>query len=475
MWLLGLYVVHSAFVLALALRSVYRTTNALAWVICCMFLPIIGLILYVVLARPVSIRRARRVADSDWGQSTLTAAPVDSALHRLAGIEQAMSQLSGGKAVTGEVRILPSGDDTYAALFQALEAATVSVDVEYYIVEDDPVGHAFLSLLAERAAAGVTVRLLVDGLGSRHIVRRQLPRAAAAGVNCRVMFPFRFPWLRPGLNHRDHCKIVVIDGKVGFTGGINIGLEYTGHKPDVGPWRDTHAQITGEAVRGLAGVFELNWSVGTPVTAKPNRRMIGRANNAPGYRPPSVGLSEAIPAWMQTVESGPDRPVRAVQALYFLCLTEAKHTIDMVTPYFVPDNDLTMAMKLAVARGVCVRLLVPAHCDHKVVGFAARTYFAELAKAGVEVWLYNGQLLHAKVVVVDGSVSVLGASNFDLRSFRLNYEVCQVVYGEAAAAVLAKQFEADLTRAHHVRADEVKQVLPVGVLERAARLLAPLL
>ncbi|WDL95425.1 cardiolipin synthase [Alicyclobacillus sp. ALC3] len=479
-WLLALYAAHSVLVLALALRSVYRPTNALAWVICCMFIPVIGLILYVVLARPVSIRRARLADDSSEESLALLSTPANSALRGLVGVEQAMSKLSGGTATHGTVRILPNGEETYAALFEALESAASSITAEYYIIRNDPVGQTFLSILARKAAAGVSVRLLVDGIGSLGVVRSQLPKLAGVGVDCRVVFPLQFPWLRPGINHRDHCKIVVIDGSIGYIGGINIGLEYTGHKPGVGAWRDTHAQVTGQAVQGLARVFELNWSVGRQVSAgrSSNRTQADRVqllNGIPDYRPPTSRQADAIPALMQTVESGPDRPVRTVQALYFMCLTQAKRTVDMVTPYFVPDTDLTMAMKLAVARGVRVRLLVPEHCDHRVVGLAARTFFAELAKAGVELWLYGAQLLHAKVVVVDGALSVLGASNFDLRSFRLNYEVCQVVYGEAAAEELTKQFEADLADAHHVSVEEIQALLPVGILERGARLLAPLL
>ena len=278
-------------------------------------------------------------------------------------------------------------------------------------------------------------------------------------------FPVRFPWLRSTLNYRDHCKNVVIDGKEALIGGINIGDEYTGLKPNVGFWRDTDVRIAGAAAGDLQAIFDAHWEI---ASAERIRKRIRWNTRAADTRKPiqyikygsknfltpdrfalsrwsaefgvllgtrddpqvtSAPNTEILQkAYVQTLEGNPGIPIQVIRQAYFICLTQARRFIDITTPYFVPDADIIMAINTAVTRGVQVRLLVPHQVDHKIVGAASHTYFAGLLEAGVHVYLYDRGVLHAKLMTIDNEITVIGAANYDRRSFRLDYEICAVVY-----------------------------------------------
>jgi phosphatidylserine/phosphatidylglycerophosphate/cardiolipin synthase-like enzyme len=395
-------------------------------------------------------------------------------------------------------RVFHDGDQAFAALFSSLQNAKATIDIEFFIVRYDHVGQRLVQTLCDKAASGVRVRFLRDGVGSLRFPRKAIQAMQRHGIECRTFFPLKFPWLTPQLNHRDHCKIVVVDGKEAFVGGINIGDEYTGHKPGVGPWRDTHMQLLGEeAARQLQAVFNMNWGVATPdagTRAHPRTRQKGRAGqlqsrpSLPSLAGEWAGELAPVPEesplpstdWLhgltQTVEGGPDRRIETVRNLFFTSITQAEHSVDITTPYFVPDTDLMTALKAAVHNGVRVRLLIPRQPDHKLVGLASRSFYEDLLAAGVHVFLYEGAVLHAKIMTVDGEFSVIGAANYDARSFRLSCEVCQAVYSRQLAAALSDQFERDLRQARPLTREwlEGRSRWEVGK-ERAARLLAPLL
>jgi cardiolipin synthase A/B len=289
---------------------------------------------------------------------------------------------------------------------------------------------------------------------------------------------------------------VVIDAHIGFVGGINVGDEYTGRKPGVGPWRDTHVQLLGDtAVQELQSIFDMNWAIATPdggqnlkhVSERSRsivQRIVQRGPSAPSYAgewaeeltDKSAYSDDWMQGYVQAVESGPDRRIQAIRNLFFTCLTQANTSVDITTPYFVPDTDVLTAIKTAVLKGVTVRLLVPERPDHKAVGLASRTFYKDLLDAGVQVHFYTGGILHAKVMVVDDEVSILGAANYDLRSFRTNYEVCQVLYSPEVASELRRQFERDLQRSFPLTTEWLQQPSPwQHGAQRLARLFAPLL
>lgn len=493
-WIVLLYVLQICLLMALALRSVTRPATALAWLVIGLCLPILGPAIYFVLSRPFEVRRSRHVQRAKSDAMHLPAELQESS-RRIADVVRAMTDTV---PVNASLRVFHDGVSTFDALFASLRSATSTIDIEFFIVREDHVGQQLIQTLCQKAASGVRVRFLRDGIGSIRFPRKALRTLREHGIECRTFFPLQFPWLTPRLNHRDHCKIAVIDGKEAFVGGINIGDEYTGRKPTVGPWRDTHMQIRGdEAVRQLQVVFNMNWGVATPDfdatrvhrTRRTRRSRLRRKPDpmlslagewagelAPVLRDPASPPDGWIEGRTQTVESGPDSPIETIRHLFISCLVQAKQSVDITTPYFVPDTDVLTALKIAAFSGVHVRLLIPRQPDHKIVGMASRTFFQDLLAAGIDVFLYDGAVLHAKVMTVDGELSVVGAANYDMRSFRLSYEVCQVIYSKEFAAELTAQFERDLRQASQLTRDWLKGRSGWDIFqERAARLLAPLL
>jgi cardiolipin synthase len=498
-WMVLLYVANTCLLLNLALRGATRPATGLAWVAIGLCLPILGPVIYFMLSGPFAERRSRHAPSVKTETPRLPSDWSTSSQH----IARTIHSMTGSVPVHSAFRVFHEGDLTFAALFKSLQNAKSTIDIEFFIVRYDHVGQRLVQTLCDKAASGVRIRFLRDGVGSLRFPRKAIQSMQEHGIECRTFFPLQFPWLTPQLNHRDHCKIVVIDGKEAFVGGINIGDEYTGHKPGVGPWRDTHMQLRGEeAARQLQAVFDMNWGVATPdrrARAHPRTRrklspgLLPIRHSIPSLADPSLAgewAEELAPIpqesavhtgnWMhgltQTVESGPDRRIETVRNLFFTSITQAEHRVDITTPYFVPDIDLMTALKTAVYRGVRVRLLIPRQPDHRIVGLASRSFYEDLLAAGIHVYLYDGAVLHAKIMTVDGEFSVIGAANYDARSFRLSCEVCQAVYSRQLAAALTDQFERDLRQARPLTREwlEGRSRWEVGK-ERAARLLAPLL
>nr|WP_269758455.1 phospholipase D-like domain-containing protein [Thalassobacillus sp. C254] len=357
-------------------------------------------------------------------------------------------------------------------------------------------------LLIERALDGVYIRFVRDGWGSKKLSKTQIIRMMDAGIECRTIFPLRFPRIFSTLNNRDHCKIVVIDKKEAFTGGINIGFEYTGLKPGVGYWRDTHVRITGEASADLQRIFEAHWNIASPERMRERSRMKTKTEKDRSRIIPSTSTNlssmtelstelgtidrkdaNSVPigekthhAFVQTFEGNPEIPTPVIREAYFTALIQATKTIDITTPYFVPDQDILMGLKTAVARGVRVRLLVPRKVNQKPVEYASFTFYGELLEAGVQIYLYNKGMLHAKSMVIDEEVTEIGAANYDMRSFRLNYEVCEFIYSKDVARDLTEQFEQDLCDSVPLRMDDLLQRSPSQrLIQQGARLLFPLL
>lgn len=509
MWILWLYLLNMFFMLIVVIREVRRPANALNWLTINLILPVIGFGLYLSTSNPVRIRRKRLTSPHNKSDKL-----PDSFCRSASVIAHALRRLTVHGLRTGRVQVLKNGIETYEKLIESIQNAKRTIDLEYYIYRDDQIGRRITDLLIERSSAGVRVRFLRDGFGSRQFPQRQIIRMMDAGIKCRTFFPVRFPWVLSNWNYRDHCKIVVIDGKEAFTGGINVGYEYTGLKPNVGFWRDNHVRIVGEIAVDLQAVFDAHWEIATLERMK-TRTLNTIVENklkpiqSPRHLSQNIALpgSSSLAGWsaecgaelgtmdstsddtvpntealekvyVQTLEGNPGLPTQVIRQAYFICLTQATRTIDITTPYFVPDADIIMAIKTAVARGVRVRLLVPRQMDLTtvIVGAASRTYYGELLEAGVHIYLYNKGILHAKLMIIDGEIAVVGAANYDMRSFRLDYEVCEVLYSANVARELTEQFENDLTDSVLLNIEDLRnRSLSQRILDQGARLFSPLL
>lgn len=503
----GIYLVNTLLLIAIALKEVERPVRALLWMALDVLLPLVGFVVFLLLSIPLGIKRqgfdeapATHAAAATNGTGTTgdfssCRAGNGDLSTRLAN---AMYQMTGSQPLSGQVQVLTNGHETYAALLRSLESAQLSIDIEYYIFRADTVGRLIIDTLIERALAGVQIRFLRDGLGSRGFPKSILLEMAAVGIECKSLFPLRFPWLTKTLNHRDHCKIVVVDNSEGFVGGINIGDEYLGAKSAIGPWRDTHLRLLGEPVRDLIKIFQANWGIATadaihlPANTHANRQTPAQAEGYDAQRQKAhlqraqaqnkhlyeslqqkqLDLAPLFGCRIQTIQSGPDTSVQSIQELFFLGLTLATSTVDVTTPYFAPDSDIVAALKSAARRGVRVRLLLPVKVDHKLIALATRTYYRELLESGVKIYLYNKGVLHAKVMIVDGELAMVGAANFDMRSFSLNYEVCEVIYHTGVTEDLLLQFNRDLQHAGELTLSQTEgKPLGTRIAEKGARIL----
>jgi len=446
-----------------ALTRGHGVEGTLAWVFAILALPGLGALAYFGLADPRVLpgwRRRRRDAvlrvASHLHGGPRRLPPVGSVL-RLATRVSGLLPSSGNK-----VELLAEDATAFRRLEEAVRGARRAVWAEYYLIGNDATGKAFLDLLAARARDGLDVRLLYDAIGSLHLDRGRIDAIRGAGGHAEpflTMNPFRRRW---AVHLRNHRKLVVVDGELGFTGGMNMGDEYSGRarRKGLAHFRDSHLAIEGPAVGDLAHIFAEDWSLAT------GHRIAPRALPVPLEGSCVVAV----------IPSGPDQDYNASGMVHFAGMASARERCWLTTPYFVPDGPTVRALESAALRGVDVRVLLPARQDVHVVARAARSYYPRLLNAGVRIFEYQPSMLHTKTMVVDGALALVGSANVDFRSFRLNFELGALVDSAEFARELEARFEEDLRSSLEVsRAWVAARSLGARLGEGMARLLAPLL
>ncbi|HEY1328067.1 MAG TPA: phospholipase D-like domain-containing protein [Casimicrobiaceae bacterium] len=344
-----------------------------------------------------------------------------------------MSALLGPPIVGGNrYDVLLNGDEIFPAMLQAIAQARRSIDFETYIYWSGDIGRRFADALSERAKAGVKVHVLIDWLGSQKIDPALIDEMTRAGVQVMRYHPLRWYDLAR-INNRTHRKVLVVDGRIGFTGGVGIAPEWTGHAQDAQHWRDTHFRLEGPAVAQMQAVFLDNWVKTT-----------GEVLHGEDYFPqlPAVGAGAA-----QVFMSSPSGGSESMHLMYLLAITAAQRTIHLSMAYFVPDDLAVRALEAALARGVRVEIIVPGPItDTQTVRKASRALWGPLLEAGARFYEYQPTMYHCKVMVVDGLLTSVGSTNFDNRSFRLNDEANLNIYDAAFARRQIEIFEADRAR-----------------------------
>lgn len=468
----------SLFTIVRAMTRGHGVSGTLAWILAILMFPGLGAALYLLVANPSvkrTSRRKRLKAESVRLaiESRVGPGPSAEAASALSPIERSILHLttvltglppSGGNEVT----LLTENAQAFASIEEALLGARRSIWAEYYIIQGDETGRRFLEILADRATAGVDVRLLYDAVGSSGIDPARVAAIAAAGGRAEAFLPMNPLRRRWSIHLRNHRKIVVVDGEIGFTGGMNVGNEYSGGSRRVrkrsrgqGPWRDTHLLLRGPAVRDLAQTFAEDWTFATDERLLP---------------PPRSHAAPRGAAIVAVVPSGPDQENNANGLAYFAGIAAARDRCYVTSPYFVPDEATLRALTSTALRGVDVRLLVPGRSDVMLVRAAARSYYAPLVRAGVRVFEYGPAMLHAKTMVVDGSWGMVGSANLDIRSFRLNFELGAIVFDAEFAKRLEERFLADLGESAEMTVQSLgKRKFRARLKESIARLLSPLL
>lgn len=433
----------------------------ISWLVSLAALPYLGFLVYYVFGpQKITRHRARRARH----HVTLPRpeADADSEIAELRTLAEAVTGIAPTTARA--VRLLVDGGGKYPALLEAIAQARDHVHVEYYIFTPDHAGTALRDALVERASAGVRVRLLLDAMGASKCGRGFFAPLTDAGGEVAWFHPVRLwkLWRRPWLNLRTHRKIVVIDGAVGFTGGMNVTDEQDERRNPTA-YRDLHLRIDGDAVRALQRVFVEDWAYATRT-----RDFVGDVARA-------MPAPQAGPIAAQVLTSGPDSGWEAIHRIHVGAIHAAQRRVWLVTPYFVPGEAAMMALTSSALGGLDVRLLVPKMSDSRLVTYCVRSYFDELLTAGVKVYEYGPRMLHTKALLVDDHVAILGSANFDHRSFRLNFEVSMLFDDATIAAELHKLIEHELASAPRVRPDRDRPLLTARLPEAAARLLSPLL
>jgi cardiolipin synthase len=467
-----LTVVEVVWVVAISLTILLERRSpvaTLAWIFVLAWIPILGIVVYYFFG-PRRLRR-RKLKRQEGARLVARAvreldASVDDA--RWTGLAKlAVATGESPPLPARDVTLYLEGDEKFDALVEAIGRARHHVHVEYYIFEDDPIGRRVVDALVERAKAGVEVRVVLDGIGSYALADSVLAPIERAGGQVAWFNPvsgFRPRWA----NFRTHRKILICDGTIALTGGINVSKDQSIAASGDKAWRDTHLRFEGPAVRALQRVFLEDWYFATGRMPPTGEAYFPRV--------PTTTLDAGDHALAQVISSGPDRDLYAIHQFFFGAITQAQSRLWLTTPYFVPDETTLAALVAAGLKGVDVRVLVPRSSDNLLVDLAARSYYPDLVRAGVKVHEYSGRMLHAKTLVVDDKLAVVGTANFDNRSFRLNFEVVVAVYDERTTSRLATAFEADLERAPLVKVRELKDKRLVERLgEAGARLFSPLL
>lgn len=451
-----------------ALMTVRTSQGTIAWIVSLNTFPVVAVPAYWVLGRSrfqgyVVERRARdRTNDPEARRVVELLAPLVPDGSISPGATIAAQRLAHFPYLGGnEVELLIDGEATFRSVFEGIDRAREYVLVQFYIVHDDRIGRELADRLIARARAGVSVRFLYDEIGSGDVRGHYRARLEAGGVEVAPFGTTRGRGNRFQFNFRNHRKIVVVDGVEGWIGGHNVGDEYLGRDPAIGPWRDTHVRIAGPAALGLQVSFleDWSWATGEALSSRVAWRVEPRGSSA-----------------VLVLPSGPADRLETASLMYQQAIQAARRRLWIASPYFVPDDAVLASLHLAALRGVDVRLLVPDRSDNAIVDAAAYGFFATLIESGVAIHRYRGGFLHSKHLVIDDRTAGVGTANLDNRSLRLNFEVSAVVEDPKFAAEVAAMFTRDLEKSRRMTLEEVEaRSFPKRLLTRAALLFSPIL
>lgn len=475
LWLvlaLIIFIIQIGIILVLEYR---RASNAVAWLFILFCVPIVGFAVYYLIAQGYRTRRKRRRIGSEqfqkmksfvWDDLKIAASPADMSNPEFQHQERLFGLLSGisENPISGcnTTRVLRGGGETFTEMLEAMERAQHHIHIQFYIFRSDMIGERFKELMIRKAKAGVKVRMLCDGLGSLKLKPSFISMLKEAGVEFHFFLPPLVSLFGKRMNYRNHRKILVVDGTVGFMGGINVGDDYLGLYPKLGYWRDTHLRLEGDGVYFLQNTFLEDWYMAS------KQQLSGREL----YPVHHCLGSEHV----QILAGGPDVHWNAIQEMIFGAASSAKKRLWITTPYFIPDESVYTAIKTAAVSGVQVKIIIPYHSDNRLVHLASLSYVEDLLLAGVEFYQYAKGFMHAKVIIVDNLLATVGSANLDMRSFYYNFEMTALLLDQARIKDLANQFEEDLqdSRPIELRDFHNRSLWQKGA-EMLARMLSPML
>jgi cardiolipin synthase A/B len=461
-----------AILIILEKRSPFKTA---AWVLALILLPVFGVVFYLFFGQEYrkkklfsrkglkSLNRYRQLSFRQLRQFEQSFQKLPAKVREKENIIRLLLKNSSSLLTTGnKLRIMNNAKETFEAIFSAIENARHHIHLEYYIIEDDKIGNQLKELLIKKSNEGVEIRIIIDDVGSWGLGKRFLNELRQNGIEIYSFMEVRFPRLTSQVNYRNHRKIAVIDGKTGFTGGINFADRYLKGVKDIGPWRDTHLQIEGDAVTSLQVVFAADWF------------FVIHENLSGKKYFPQLKETHEIP--VQISASGPDSDWDSIGQAFFSAIAIAKSKIYIASPYLMPTLEIIYALKIAALSNVDVRILMPEKSDSVIPHWSSFSYIEELLEAGVRVFFYQNGFIHSKYIIVDEVFSTVGTTNLDFRSLETNFEVNAFIYDEGFTTDLEKQFKADLQNCRELKLEEWKQrKWHFKLRESVAHLVSPLM
>ena len=451
-----------------------------AWLVVILFIPILGFICYLVFGREAKKERmfadkAENDFETYYGYMSDTDKYRNMIIQQRRAIENREDiinrrtlndlvylHINSGNWVTyhNTVKSYFEGESMFGDLIEDIRKAERFIHMEYYIIRGDELGGRIVEELAKKAAEGVEVRFLYDGMGNQFIGAGFFKKLKKAGGKVAKFFP---PFITR-LNYRDHRKIAVIDGKAGYIGGLNIGDEYLGKVKRYGKWRDTHIRIEGDAVDQLQLRFIMDWNFVCGNEIELSDKYFPEDKNNTGN------------VKMQIVSSGPDTLQQNIRNGYFKMMNEAERNIYITTPYFVPDDGIFSALKVAALSGIDVRIIIPGNPDHPFVYWASMSYLGALLRAGVKCYQYRDGFVHSKTVYVDGFFMSVGTANMDIRSFDLNFETNAFIYDSETTLSHEEQFMRDIENSTEITLEWYdRRSAWFKIKEAISRLISPIL
>lgn len=442
-----IFSINIVLVIITLIRENRDPRTSIAWLQLLILLPVQGFILYLIFG--INWRKRKMFA----AKATLDA---NNLKKRLSGFLPTFESMQANKHSVIEKKIISlmlnnnaanltqynqvktffSAKQAIDETFETIKKAKHHIHIMFFRIANDEIGYKLQKLLIQKARQGVKVRLIYDDVGCFDMKKSYRKAMAENSIEIYPFYPVTLRFFANRVNYRNHRKIVIIDGKIAFTGGVNIGDKYMNKSPYFGFWRDTQIKIEGEAVYDLQQVFLQDWVFASQKT--PDLHWLF----------PKHYIKNLLP--MQTITSGPDAIWENIMQFYFTAINSATKFIWITTPYLVLDESLTMALKTASLSGVDVRIIIPSKPDHKIVFYGTRSYFEELLRAGIRLYEYEKGFIHAKTMLVDSKISSIGTANLDIRSFKLNFEVNTVIYDEHYGKDLYKQFEKDFENSTEV-------------------------
>ena len=466
------YTVALSAVVTILLKKV-NPTKALSYIIGLLALPFLGLIVYYLFGQEYRKNKifsrknvlnqsiVKRIQD-ELELEAKEVNEVDDLLDQKSKVIPLLYNNENSKlTINNDIKLIKNGDEKFKLLFKDIEEAEHHIHLEYFIIKDDKIGTELLDLLCKKASEGLEIRIAIDDVGSS-ITSKMKRKLKDCGIEMHPFMPVRFSNSTGKMNYRDHRKIVVIDGKIGYVGGINVSDDYV-NAHNERYWRDTHVRIIGEAVKPLQILFFTTWDFVSGDELKISKAYF-----------PDHNCKENIP--LQIAASGPDTDWSNIMEAIFVAITNAEDHVYITTPYFIPNSEIVTALQVLARSNKEVKIIVPKKSDSWIAEYATNSYLEMLLEAGVEVYRYTKGFIHAKTMVVDGVFCTVGTTNMDYRSFNINFEVNALIYNKKISSELTEFFNDDLKDCEKLELKSWQnRSKRTKLIEAVARLMAPIL